>query len=189
MIYLSNFEIRKVKLKGSWFTEDIDNEHLQLRGFSIAEKNSIFKFCNERYVVFLERVKEISKKEYELIFKEQFYLCELQQIFWCISTKQKYGTVSNLNFADYENVFHYSFDFNSIWVDKDLGRNIRLCFNKLSKNKKIPLVYIIIYHRYLNESKRYLQGHFYFHSLEIQQVEEFLEKINNEISKKQSISY
>ena len=102
-----------MKLEGTWCTEDIDNEHLQLRVFSTAEKNSFFKFSNERYVVFLERAKEISKKEYELIFKEQFYLSDLQQISWCISTKQQYGTVSDLNFADYENVFDYSFDFTS----------------------------------------------------------------------------
>ena len=45
------------------------------------------------------------------------------------------------------------------------------------------------YHRYLNESKWYLQGHFYFHWLEIQQVGEELEKINNEIPRKQGNSY
>ena len=59
-----------MKLEGTWCTEYIDNEHLQLRVFSTAEKNSLFKFCNERYVVVLERAKEISKKEYVLIFKD-----------------------------------------------------------------------------------------------------------------------
>ena len=97
--------------------------------------------------------------------------------------------MSDLNFADYENVFDYSFDFTSKRVDKDLERKIRLCFNKLSKYKKLPVVYLIIYHRYLNETKWYLQGHFYFHWLEIQQVGEVLEKIKNEIAKKQSNSY
>ena len=126
-----------MKLEGTWCTEDIDNEHLQLRVFSTAEKNSFFKFCNERYVVFLERAKEISKKEYELIFKEQFYLSELQQISWCISTKQQYGTVSDLNFADYENVFDYSFDFTSKRVDKVLERKIRLWYPARSCNKII----------------------------------------------------
>ena len=178
-----------MKLEGIWCTDHIDNEHLQLRVFSTAETNSFFKFSNERYVVSLERAKEISKKEYKLIFKEQFYLSELQQICWCIYTKRKYGTVSDFNIADYENVFDYSFDFNSIWVDKDLERKIRLCFNKLSKCKKFPVVYLIIYHRYLNESKLNLQGHFCFHWLEIQQVGELLEKTNNEIAKKQSNSY
>ena len=68
--------------------------------------------------MFLERAKEISKKECELIFKEEYCLSELQQISWCISTKPNYGTVSK--FADYENIFNYLFDTNSIWVDKDL---------------------------------------------------------------------
>ena len=31
--------MRKMKLEGTWCTEDIDNEHLQLRVFSTAEKN------------------------------------------------------------------------------------------------------------------------------------------------------
>ena len=117
--------------EGTRCTEDIDNEHLQLRVFS--KNRSFFKLCNERYVGFNERAKEISKKKYQLIFKEQFYLSELQQIKWCISTKQKHGTVSDLTTADYENVFHYLFNFNSLWVNEDLEIKIRLFFNKLSK--------------------------------------------------------
>ena len=62
MINLSNFEIRKMKLEGTWCTEDIDNEQLQLRVFSTTEKKSFFIFGNERYVVFFERAKEISRK-------------------------------------------------------------------------------------------------------------------------------
>ena len=97
--------MRKMQLEGTWCTEimrhDIDNKHLQLRVFSTAEKNSLFKLCNERYVMFLGSAKEISKKAYELVFKVQLLLGELQQINWRISTKQKYGTVSDLNIADY----------------------------------------------------------------------------------------
>ena len=114
----SNFEMRKMQLEGTWCTEimrhDIDNEHLQLRVFSTAEKNSLFKLCNERYVMFLGSAKEISKKANELVFKVQFFLGELQQINWRISTKQKYGTVSDLNIADYEKKFDYLFDFNQL---------------------------------------------------------------------------
>ena len=69
MINLTNFEIRKMKLEGTWCTEDIDNEHLQLRVFSTAEKNSFFKFSNERYVVFLERAKEIFKERIRVNFQ------------------------------------------------------------------------------------------------------------------------
>ena len=53
-----------MKLEGTWCTEDIDDEHLQLRVFSsTTEENSVFKFCNERYVIFFERPKKISKKK------------------------------------------------------------------------------------------------------------------------------
>ena len=51
--------------------------------------------------------------------------------------------------------------------------------------KKLPAVYLLIYHRYLIESKWYLQGHFCFHWLQIQQLGE----INNEIAKQHSTSY
>ena len=112
--------------------------------------------------MFLESAMEISKEEYELIFEEQFYLNELQQITWCISTKQKHGTVSNLIIANYANFFDYSFDFNSKWVDKDLERKTCPCLNQLSKYKQLPVICLIIDHRYLNESKLFLQGHFYF---------------------------
>ena len=44
MIDLSNFEIRKKKIEGTWCTEDIDNEHLQFRVFSTAEKTHFSSF-------------------------------------------------------------------------------------------------------------------------------------------------
>ena len=136
--------------------------------FSKTENNSFFKLCNERYVVFLERAMEISKEEYELIFEEQFYMNELQQITWCISTKQKHVIMSDSIIANYAKVFDYSFDFNSKWVDKDLERKTCPCFNQLSEYKKLPVICLITYHRYLNESKLYLQGQFYFNWLELQ---------------------
>ena len=39
-----------MKLEGAWCTENIGNEHLQVKVFSTTEKNSFFKFCSERYV-------------------------------------------------------------------------------------------------------------------------------------------
>ena len=86
--------------------------------FSNPEK-SFFNLCNERYVVVLEMAKEISNKEYELFFKEQFYLVELQQFTWRNSTEQKYGLVSDLIIADYESVFDHSYNFNLIRFDKN----------------------------------------------------------------------
>ena len=59
--------------------------------------------------------------------------------------------IADLNIADYENVFDDSFDFNSIWVDKDLeGKKNPSMFQQAIKYKKLPVVYLIIYHRYLN---------------------------------------
>ena len=92
--------------------------------------------------------------------------------------------MSDLNIADYENVFDYSFDFNSIWVDKDLERKIRLCFNKLSNYIKLPEVYLIIYQLYLNDATWYLRGHFYFHWLEIYQLGEVLENKTRKLQKR-----
>ena len=59
----------------------------------------------------------------------------------------------------------------------------RLCFNKFSKYRKLPVFYLNIYQRIIGVSKWYLEGYFHFHWLEIQQVEEVLEKIQNEIGK------
>ena len=114
---------------------------------------------------------------------EQFYLDELLQITWYIYAKQKYGKATDLTFATYENIFDYSFDFNSLMIEKGLERKIRLCFNKLSKYQKLPVVYLNIYHRDIGLSKWYLEGYFHFHWLEIKQVGEVVAKIKNEIGK------
>ena len=95
----------------------------------------------------MSRDKEIANREYAESCKEQFYLDELLQITWCIYAKQKYGEAIDLTFATYENIFDYSFDFNSMMIEKGLERKIRLCFNKISKYQKLPVVYLNIYHR------------------------------------------
>ena len=38
-----------MKLEGTWCTEDIDNEYLELRVFSTAEKTSFFKLNATSY--------------------------------------------------------------------------------------------------------------------------------------------
>ena len=60
-----------MKLEGTWFTEDINNEHLQLRVFSATE-NITFKLLNERNVVFLERAKKIQRKNSSYTSKNNF---------------------------------------------------------------------------------------------------------------------
>ena len=84
--------------------------------------------------------------------------------------KQKNGKATDLSIVTYENVFDYSYDFESILIEKGLERKVRLCFNKLSKYRKLPVVYLNIYQRDIGVSKWYLEGYFNFHWLEIQQV-------------------
>ena len=139
-----------------------------------------------RHIVFISRWKEVANhtfKEYEQSCKEQFYLSELLQITWCIFAKQKYGKATNLSIVTYEKIFDYSFDFESILIEKGLERKTRLCFNKLSKYRKLPVVYSNIYQRDIGVIKWYLEGYFHFHWREIQQIGEVLEKIKNEIGK------
>ena len=182
MVKLWNNELRKMNLMGSWHTSDIDSEHLSFTVFSTGcqIKN---EYIHNRHIVFVSRAKEIANREYAESCKKQFYLDELLQITWCIYAKQKYGKATDLTFATYENIFDYSFDFNSMMIEKGLERKIRLCFNKLSKYQKLPVVYLNRYHRDIGLSKCYLEGYFHFHWLEIKQVGEVLAKIKNEIGK------
>ena len=165
--------MRKMNLMGSWHTSDIDSEHLSLTVFSTGcqIKN---EYIHNRHIVFVSRAKEIANREYAESCKEQFYLDELLQITWCIYAEHKYGKTTDLTFATYEKIFDYSFDFNAMMIEKGLER---LCFNKLSKYQKLPLVYLNIYRRDKGLSKWYLEGYFNFHWLEIRQVGEVLAKI------------
>ena len=71
--------------------------------------------------MFISRRKEVANhtfKEYEQICEEQIYLSELLQITWCIFAKQKYGKATDLSIVTFENVFDYSYDFESILIEK-----------------------------------------------------------------------
>ena len=127
-------------------------------------------------------------KEYEQSCKEQFYLSELLQITWCIFAKQKYGKATDLSIVTIENVFDYSYDFESILIEKGVERKILLCFNKLSKYRELPVVYSNIYQRDLGVIKWYLEGYLHFHWLEIQQVGEVLEKRKKKLEKRRVTS-
>ena len=85
------------------------------------------------------------------------------QITWCIFAKQKYAKATDLSIVTYENVFNCSYDFESILIEKGVERKIRLCFNKLLKYRKLPVVYLNIYQRDIGVSKRYVEGYFHFH--------------------------
>ena len=92
--------------------------------------------------------------------------------------------LSELNFADYD--FHSN---SSRLILTQFGL-IKTWRKKSSyQNTKTSGDLFMVYHQYPNASKWYLQGHFYFHWLEIQQVGEVMEKIKNEFTKKQSNSF
>ena len=79
------------------------------------------------HIKFISRWKEVANhtfKEYEQSCKEQLYLSELLQINWCIFAKQKYGKATDLSIVTYENVFEYSYDFESIPIEKGVERKI-----------------------------------------------------------------
>ena len=73
-------------------------------------------------------------------------------------------------------------------IEKGVERMIRLCFDKLSKYQKLPVIYLKINHRDIGLSKWSLQGHFHFHWLEIQQVREVLEKYKMKLEKRRVTS-
>ena len=82
---------------------------------------------HNRHIVFISRWGKVANhtfKEYEQSCKEQFHLSELLQITWCIFAKQKYGKATDLLIVTYENVFDYSYDFESFLIEKGVGRKI-----------------------------------------------------------------
>ena len=97
---------------------------------------------HNRHIVLISQWKEVANhtfKEYEQSCKEQFYLSELLQITCCIFAKQKYRKATDLPIVTYENVYDYSYEFESILIEKGVERKFRLCFNKLSKYRKLPV--------------------------------------------------
>ena len=135
-------KLSKMSLLGNWHTEDIDSERLKFCFFNwfLVKK---YAHSQSSYSVF-SRWKEVANhtfKEYEQSCKEQFYSSELLQITWCIFAKQKYKKATDLSIVTYENVFDYSYDYESILIEKEVERKIRLCFKKLLKYRKLPVVY------------------------------------------------
>ena len=59
----------------------------------------------------------------------------------------------------------------------------------IRKQKKLPVGYLNIYHRYLNESKWYLQCRFINTGFKFNRLERCWKKINSEIAKKMSTPY
>ena len=85
--------------------------------------------------------RRFQKKEYCQIYQQCFCLEELTQIEWSIFKKQKNGRVYETHIEDKEHQFDYCFEFDT----NAKSRFVRLSFNRLSKLKKLPVVYITIY--------------------------------------------
>ena len=114
-------KLSKMSLLGNWHTEDIDSERLNFSVFSTGSWS--------KNIVFIAQWKEVANhafKEYEQSCKEQIYLSELLQITWCIFAKQKYRKATDLSIVTYENVYDYSYEFESILIEKGVERKFRL---------------------------------------------------------------
>ena len=93
------------------------------------------------------------------------------KIEWSISKKQKNGRFYETNIEDKEHHFDYCFEFDT----NAKSRVFRLSFNRLSKFKNLPVVFITIYQK--ENNKKYF-GNFSLHWLEIEQIEKILIEIS-----------
>ena len=122
-----NGELRKMNLRGNWHKTDIDSEHLSFAEFLTGTGQK--KLCLQKlYIIFIIRCREVANIKYAEICKELFHLNERLQKTWCILAKQKYGKATNLTLSTCENIFDYSFDFNSMLIEKGVEQTIRLYF-------------------------------------------------------------
>ena len=99
-----------------------------------------------------------------------------------ISKKQNNGTAYETKVGDKEHRFDYSFEFDT----NTKSRLVKIIFNRLSKFKRLPVVYITIYHK--ESDKKVYFGNFFFHWLEIGQINKNLIEIPKfELSIKKTI--
>ena len=115
---------------------------------------------------------DYKKEEYRQIYQECFYLEELTQIGWSISKKQNNGRVYETEIGDKEHQFDYCFEFDT----NTKSRLVRISFDRLSKFNRLPVVYTTIYQK--ENDKNVYFGNFFFHWLEIEQVEKILIEIS-----------
>ena len=97
---------------------------------------------------------------------------ELTQIGWSISKKQNNGRAYETEIGDKEHQFDYCFEFDT----NTKSRFVRISFDRLSKFNKLPVVYTTIYQK--ENDKNVYFGNFFFHWLEIEQIEKILIEIS-----------
>ena len=149
------------KKQKEWWTDDVDGDCISFNLYRNTESSMIL----------LKRWRgDFRKEEYCQIYQQCFYVEELTQIEWSISNKQNSGRFYETNIEDKERHFDYYFDTNA------KSRVVRLSFNRLSKFKKLPVVYITIYQKGNNKNVNF--GNLSFHWLEIEQIEKILIEIS-----------
>ena len=105
-------------------------------------------------------------------YQQCFYLEELSQIQWSISKKQNNGRAYETKNGDKGHHFDYSFKFDT----NTKSILVRISFNRLSKFKRLPVVYVKIYQK--ESDKNVYFGNFFFHWLEIGQINKILIEIS-----------
>ena len=136
-----------MSLIGNRHTEDIDQEILT---FSVFSTGLIFKNSkiHKSHKVFFSRFVEIAKKNCRICSK----LSTAVSFEWALA--------KNVVRLCKTKKFNYSFDFDSMMIEKRVQGKFLLCFDKFSKYQKLLVVYLNIYHRDIELIKWYLQGYF-----------------------------
>ena len=146
-----------------WWTDDVDGDCINFNSYRNTESS----------IVLLKRWRgDFRKEEYRQIYQQCFYLEELSQIQWSISKKQNNGRAYETKIGDKEHPFDYCFEFDT----NKKSRFVRISFNRLSKFKRLPVVNITIYQK--EKDKNLYFGNFFFHWLEIEQIEKILIQIS-----------
>ena len=146
-----------------WWTDDVDGDCINFNSYRNTESS----------IVLLKRWRgDFRKEEYRQIYQQCFYLEELSQIQWSISKKQNNGRAYETKIGDKEHPFDYCFEFDT----NKKSRFVRISFNRLSKFKRLPVVNITIYQK--EKDKNVYFGNFFFHWLEIEQIEKILIQIS-----------
>ena len=100
--------------------------------------------------------RSFQKKDYCQIYRQCFYLEELTQIERSVSKKQKNRRIYETKIEDKEHHFDYCFEFDTITN----ARFVRISFNRLSKFKRLPVVYNTIYQKEIDKIVYF--GNFFF---------------------------
>ena len=118
------------KLQEQW-TDDKDGECISFDLYRNTESS----------IVLIKRWRgDFSNEEYCRFYQQSFYLEELTQIEWFSSKKQNKGRGYETKIEIREHQFDYCFKLDT----KAKFSFVRLSFNRLSKFKRLPVVYITI---------------------------------------------